>query len=73
MAKDAKGKKKARNKPTSKKYTKYTIDGDNLKRARSCPRCGPGVFLMDAHNRHYCGKCRYTEYKVKEKPAEDKA
>ena len=25
MAKDAKGKKKARNKPTSKKYTKYTI------------------------------------------------
>jgi hypothetical protein len=27
---------------------------------------------MDAHNRHYCGKCRYTEYKVKEKPAEAK-
>jgi len=70
--KDAKGKKAAKNKPTSKKYSKYTIDGDSLKRARSCPRCGPGVFLMDSNNRLYCGKCRYTEFKAKDKPAEAK-
>ena len=35
MGKDAKGKKKAKNKPTSKKYAKYTIEGDSLKKSRS--------------------------------------
>ena len=72
MGKDAKGKKKAKNKPTSKKYSKYTIDGDTLKKARSCPRCGPGVFLLDSNNRQYCGRCHYTEFKAKDKPAEEK-
>ena len=70
MGKDAKGKKKAKNKPTSKKYSKYTVDGDGLKKAKSCPRCGPGVFLMDSNNRFYCGRCRYTEFKAKEKKEE---
>ncbi len=60
------GKKAKKNKPTSKKYTKYTIDGDGLKKERTCPRCGPGVFVMKASNRIYCGKCRYTEYIKKE-------
>jgi hypothetical protein len=41
-----KGKKKHVNKPTSKKYTKYTIESGKItKKARSCPRCGPGIFL----------------------------
>lgn len=71
--KDAKGKKAAKNKPTSKKYTKYTIEGDSLKKAKSCLKCGPGIFMMDAKDRFYCGKCRYTEFKAKEKPAEAKA
>ncbi|MDP2925386.1 MAG: 30S ribosomal protein S27ae [Nanoarchaeota archaeon] len=65
MAKDdkgKKGKKKHINKPTSKKYTKYKIDGDKIIRERSCPRCGPGIFLMKADNRMYCGRCRYTEF-----------
>ncbi len=62
-----KGKKPHKNKPTSKKYTKYKIDGDKLTRARYCPRCGPGVFLMVDKNRVYCGKCHYAEFNVSSK------
>lgn len=60
--KETRGKKPKKNKPTSKKYTKYKIEGDKLIREKSCPRCGPGVFLMKTINRNYCGKCRYTEF-----------
>jgi ubiquitin-small subunit ribosomal protein S27Ae len=59
---DAKGKKKHQNQPTSKKYSKYKIEGDKIIRERSCPRCGPGIFLMKAEDRLYCGRCHYTEF-----------
>jgi small subunit ribosomal protein S27Ae len=69
MAKDNKagkgGKKPRKNKPTSKKYSKYKIQGDTIIRQRSCPRCGAGVFLMIADNRQYCGRCHYTEFSKK--------
>ncbi|MFA5856586.1 MAG: 30S ribosomal protein S27ae [Candidatus Pacearchaeota archaeon] len=69
MAKDNKagkgGKKPKKNKPTSKKYSKYKIQGDKIVRERSCPRCGLGVFLMIADNRQYCGRCHYTEFSKK--------
>jgi small subunit ribosomal protein S27Ae len=58
----AEGKKTKKNKPTSKKYTKYKIEGDSIVREKSCPRCGPGIFLMKTNNRTYCGKCHYTEF-----------
>lgn len=61
-----KGKKPHKNKPTSKKYTKYKIDGDKIVRAKNCPRCGVGVFLMEAKGRVYCGKCHYTEFEGKD-------
>jgi ubiquitin-small subunit ribosomal protein S27Ae len=78
MAKKAKakktGKKPHKNKPTSKKYTKYKVEGDTVTRlSRSCPRCGPGVFLMDSQGRKYCGKCHYAEFEGKAKPVEEKA
>ena len=57
-----KGKKPHKNKPTSKKYTKFKIDGESVTRARNCPRCGPGIFLMETKDRVYCGKCHYTEF-----------
>lgn len=61
-----KGKKKHVNKPTSKKYSKYQIEGDKIKRINKfCPRCGPGVFLMNSKGRLYCGKCHYTEFEAK--------
>jgi len=63
-----KGKKPHKNKPTSKKYSKYKIEGDKVKPAqRFCPRCGPGVFLMNSQGRFYCGKCHYSEFESKNK------
>lgn len=60
-----KGKKPHKNKPTSKKYTHYIIEGNTIKRGKICPRCGPGVFLMNAKDRVYCGKCQYSEFEAK--------
>lgn len=60
--KASKGKKKHKNKPTSKKYKFYKIDGDKVSRERNCPRCGPGVFLANSGGRLYCGKCHYTSF-----------
>jgi ubiquitin-small subunit ribosomal protein S27Ae len=59
------GKKEHKNKPTSKKYTKYKIEGGKIVRQRSCPRCGAGIFLMQTKDRVYCGKCHYTEHITK--------
>lgn len=73
MAKgEKKGKKKHVNKPTSKKYTKYKIEGDKLIKERFCPRCGPGIFLLHTKERVYCGKCHYSEFQSKEKKQEEK-
>jgi len=63
--KERKGKKKRLNKPTSKKYSKYKIEAGKIVRAKICHRCGPGIFLMDAGNRLYCGKCHFTEFLTK--------
>jgi len=61
-----KGKKPHKNQPTSKKYTKYKIEGNKItKNSQNCPRCGPGVFLMNSQGRKYCGKCHYSEFEGK--------
>ena len=60
--KEAKGKKPKKNKPTSKKYSKYSLNGDKLTREKTCPRCGPGIFVMKTNNRLYCGRCHYTQF-----------
>lgn len=60
--KEKKGKKPHKNKPTSAKYKHYKVDGDKITRGKHCPRCGPGIFLMQAKDRAYCGKCKYTEF-----------
>lgn len=55
--------KRGKAKPASKRYKKYKISGDKIERAaRFCPRCGPGIFLMHAKDRLYCGRCHYTEF-----------
>jgi ubiquitin-small subunit ribosomal protein S27Ae len=65
--KEKKGKKPHKNKPTSTKYAKYKIEGDKIIRTlKFCPRCGPGVFLMNSNGRVYCGKCGYSEFTSKE-------
>lgn len=60
--KKGKGKKPHKNKPTGRKYKHYIIEGNNIKRGKSCPRCGLGVFLAVHKDRAYCGKCHYTEF-----------
>lgn len=60
--KEKKGKKPHKNKPTSKKYSLYTIKGSSVEKARACPRCGPGIFLASHKDRLVCGKCKYTEF-----------
>lgn len=63
-----KGKKPHKNKPTSKKYSKYKIEGEKISRsAKFCPRCGPGVFLAHSQGKLYCGKCHYSEFEGKSK------
>lgn len=65
---EKKGKKPHKNKPTSKKYSKYKIEGGKVTRlSKFCPRCGPGVFLMNSKGRSYCGKCHYTEFLSEER------
>ena len=59
---DKKGKKAHKNKPTSKKYSKYNLNSNKIIKERFCPRCGPGVFLAKSKGRLYCGKCHYTEF-----------
>ena len=66
-------KRQRKNKPTSKKYKFYKIDGDKITRERSCPRCGPGIFLMKTNDRVYCGRCHLTEFFSKKDLSEKKA
>jgi len=60
--KEKQGKKKHVNKPTSKKWGKYKIAGENIEKEKTCPRCGLGIFLAKHKGRLYCGKCHYTEF-----------
>jgi ubiquitin-small subunit ribosomal protein S27Ae len=44
--------------------TVYDISGEKLTRKnKSCPKCGPGVFLAEHKDRRSCGKCSYSERK----------
>ncbi|PIN89745.1 30S ribosomal protein S27ae [Candidatus Pacearchaeota archaeon CG10_big_fil_rev_8_21_14_0_10_34_76] len=62
---DKKGKKVHKNKPSSKKYSKYSVQNGKVTRSAHCPRCGPGIFLNQSLGRKYCGKCHYTEFEGK--------
>ena len=55
--KDKKGKTQAKNKVPSKRWEKYK-DG---KKAPTCPKCGPAIFLAQHKDRQYCGSCHYME------------
>lgn len=30
---------------------------------KSCPKCGPGIFMGEHKDRRSCGKCGYSEQK----------
>lgn len=54
-------KKKAKNKKTSEKYKKYKLESGKVTKSKTCPKCGPGIFLGVHKERVYCGKCHYME------------
>ncbi len=58
-------KKKVKNRRPSTVWKKYKIEGNSLKREKSCPKCGMGYFLANMKDRYYCGKCKYVEMKPK--------
>ncbi|MBN1110090.1 MAG: 30S ribosomal protein S27ae [Methanomassiliicoccales archaeon] len=61
----AKKKEVAKETPSAKKNY-YQVKGDKLERSRrSCPKCGPGVFMAEHQDRISCGRCGYTEFKKK--------
>lgn len=69
-------KRQPKNKQPSKKWEHYKVSGDKIERKKTCPKCGPGIFLAEHKDRFYCGSCSYTEFKgkapeaPKEKPKE---
>lgn len=58
-----KGSPAKKKKPAKNMYQMYTISGDKIQRTnKTCPKCGPGMFLGAHNNRVYCGSCHYTEF-----------
>lgn len=51
----------------------YNAKGETLERThKSCPKCGPGIFLAEHDNRRSCGKCGYSEAKAAGAPSAPK-
>ncbi|HLC52744.1 MAG TPA: 30S ribosomal protein S27ae [Candidatus Nanoarchaeia archaeon] len=62
MAADKKDKKGKPKKQGKKLSALYEISGQLIKRKnKTCPKCGPGMFLANHKNRVVCGKCGYVE------------
>ena len=54
----------AKKKRTPKKSTQaHKLYDQGKLKAKSCPKCGAGVFMAAHKDRHTCGKCKYTEFK----------
>lgn len=62
---NVKTKEKRQKPPRNKnKGPMWTLEGDKVVRNRkSCPKCGPGVFMADHYDRYACGKCGFTQFK----------
>jgi len=44
----------------------FKVKENNMERAgKTCDRCGEGTFMAEHKNRRSCGKCGYTEFKIK--------
>ncbi|MAG73198.1 30S ribosomal protein S27ae [archaeon] len=68
MAKDKKKKPAEKAKKEGKKLSAlYEISGDSITRKnKTCPKCGPGMFMGKHKDRVVCGSCQYVEYTKKE-------
>ncbi|MBI4149538.1 30S ribosomal protein S27ae [Candidatus Woesearchaeota archaeon] len=52
----------AKKKAPSGIWKRYAKQGDAVARPKSCPKCGPGVFMGVHKSRISCGRCKYTEF-----------
>ncbi len=60
----AEGKQDVERKSSPKKSSFYKLEGSSISRQRkSCPKCGPGVFMAQHKDRTHCGKCGFSEFK----------
>ena len=46
---------------SSKKFEKFTINSNAAQRKKTCPKCGPGIFMAEHKDRYHCGTCGYME------------
>lgn len=61
---DSKGKKEKKKTISTKKSSYFSVESGSVKKERkSCPKCGPGVFMAQHKNRSHCGKCGFAEFK----------
>ena len=50
----------------NKSVNLYEIkDQKIIRKRKNCPKCGDGFFLAEHNDRLTCGKCGYTEFKIK--------
>jgi ubiquitin-small subunit ribosomal protein S27Ae len=64
--KDAKGKQAKVKKEGKKLSAMYDISGESISRKnRTCPKCGPGMFMGKHRDREVCGSCGYVEFTSK--------
>ena len=70
---ERKGKQQKEKKVSKKISALYDLSGDSISRKnRTCPKCGPGMFMGKHKDRVVCGQCGYVEYSKKEVPLEEK-
>ena len=61
--KSDKGKKEKVAKKPRKLHSLFNNSDNKLERKnRTCPKCGPGMFLAKHKDRIVCGKCQYVEF-----------
>ena len=73
---ERKGSKEKVKKEGKKLSALYDISGESITcKNRTCPKCGPGMFMGKHKDRVVCGACGYVEYNqktpVEEKPEEE--
>ncbi|MFA4887583.1 MAG: 30S ribosomal protein S27ae [Candidatus Nanoarchaeia archaeon] len=54
-------KKKIKPHSPSERWKKYKFSSGKVERGKTCPKCGPGMFLAVHKDRVTCGKCGYME------------
>ncbi len=63
---DRKGKQAKVKKDSKKSSAMYEISGESItSKNRTCPKCGPGMFMGKHQDRVVCGSCGYVEYNQK--------